>query len=169
MIAAEASETNAGPVTTDREGRPLPMSTCKRGWFVAPVLLLTLALGGCHSAKATADPNASAAAFCTDATAFKTALDGVKAVKVKTVGVSALAPALTAMQTAADALKTSAGTVVGSTIGSFETDLASLQATVAGLGGSGALAAPSGTIQIAVEGLVTSGKAVIESTKASCP
>jgi hypothetical protein len=134
---------------------------------VASVLLLALTLAGCHAAKAT--PATSAAVFCADAASFKSSLEALKGIHIQTVGLGGVPEALDTVRSNADALKASAGTLVASAVDAFDRSVDALKATVTGLTGSTAPGvAPSG-IPASIATLVTSGKAIVQMTKPSCP
>ena len=93
---------------------------------------------------------------CTDAAAFKTSLDGLTSLDLRTAGLAGLQTSLESVKAASDALRVSVASSVVSAIDSFQNTLAGLKTTVIGIGDSGFLASIA-TIKVTISGLVDAG------------
>ena len=107
-----------------------------------------------------------ATGLCGAATAFTTALNGLKTLDISTAGVTGLSSALAALKTAGTQLKAVATAAVGTTVDAFQGAVAGLQTTLSGITSPGAFVAAIASIRTSVAGIVTSGTAVVDSVKA---
>jgi hypothetical protein len=170
---------------------PVTRSTTQRAcekWSVAAGLaagaLGCLVLAGCSGAGSTASPTTSGMStavspgsaqysvqLCAEAAEYQTAANAIAPLDVSTAGIDGVKPALLDLQTATDNLiaVASAENQFGPQVAELEAASASLDTTVAGLGGQNGAPADIGAVTASVSAVEQAAQPMMDSLRAGCP